>query len=715
MSETFLSPDWPKVSQLTPGLRPHLRLHRQVYRNRIWHIIEDETNGRQHRLDEFAWQMVSQFDGQLSVNKCWENLLNSLKSDAPSQPDIIQLMGFLHQSDLIHVETTVDTDELFYRSKNRKKIRRQSIVNPFAFKAPLINPTKLLDKLEPKTRWMFHWFTGIGILLLTIFSALAAIQNWGEISIHAANTLPSSKFWIITWFVYPLVKFFHEMAHAITIRHWGGKVHEIGISLLVLMPVPYVNASAANLFPNKHARMLVSAAGILTEIFLASIALFLWLNVSDGWVRDIAFVVMTISGVSTVLFNANPLIKFDGYYVLTDWLEIPDLAKRSSQYWSSLGKRYFLKVSELLKTDHTPGEAKWLFLYTPLSWSYRWIILIVIAQWMASISLLLAALVTAYFLNALLVKPVWKFSRYLWQSSELSSQRTRSVASVSTIILILVLFISVIPSPFSTVTQAVVWAPDESKIRSSAEGFIKNILVAQGDTVKPGQPLIELKNELLVTRKLQLEAKLVAIDARLKAAQQKDRTLASQLTHEYQTVSKELTLINRQSEDLFIRSSVAGTVVIPQLSDLQGRFLRQGDTLGYILGESNLRLRAVIAQKSFNTLNQYPGEVLAQLNTSGKNIKPVNIVQIRPSATYQLPSPALSYQNGGTFLTDPADEKSQTTLSPVFVVDLEAPGLKAEHLGSRIWLRFDHGSKPLLQQWTFHWKQLFIQHFSSQA
>ena len=715
MSETFLSPDWPNVAQLTPGLRPHLRLHRQVYRKRIWHIIEDETNGRQHRLDESAWQMVSQFNGSLSVNECWENLLNSLKSHAPSQPDVIQLMGFLHQADLIHVETTVDTDELFYRSKNRKNIRRQSMVNPFAFKAPLINPTKLLDKLEPKTRWMFHWLTGTGIVLLTLFSALSAIQNWDEIAIHAANTLPSSKFWIITWFVYPLVKFFHEMAHAVTVRYWGGKVHEIGISLLVLMPVPYVNASAANLFPNKHARMLVSAAGILAEVILASVALFLWLNVSDGWIRDIAFVVMTISGVSTVLFNANPLIKFDGYHFLTDWLEIPDLAKRSSQYWISLSKRYFLKVPESLKTYHASGEAKWLFLYMPLSWGYRWIILIVIAQWMASISLLLAALVSAYFLHALVGKPVWKFSRYLWQSSELSSQRARSIASVSTVVLILVVFISVFPSPFSTVTQAVVWTPDESKIRSSAEGFIKNILVNQGDIVKLGQPLIELKNELLITRKLQLEAKLVAIDARLNAAQQKDRTLANQLTHESKTVSKELALVNRQSEDLFIRSSIAGTVVIPQLSDLQGRFLRQGDTLGYILGDSNLRLRAVIAQKDFNTLNQYPGEVLAQLSTSEKNVKSVNIVQIRPSATYQLPSPALSYKNGGTFLTDPADEQSQTTLSPIFIVDLEAPRMTSEHLGRRIWLRFDHGSKPLLQQWAFHWEQLFIQHFSSQV
>ena len=180
-------------------------------------------------------------------------------------------------------------------------------------------------------------------------------------------------------------------------------------------------------------------------------------------------------------------------------------------------------------------------------------------------------------------------------------------------------------------------------------------------------------------------------------------------------MSKELALVNRQSEDLFIRSSIAGTVVIPQLSDLQGRFLRQGDTLGYILGDSNLRLRAVIAQKDFNTLNQYPGEVLAKLSTSEKNVKSVNIVQIRPSATYQLPSPALSYKNGGTFLTDPADEQSQTTLSPIFIVDLEAPGMTSEHLGRRIWLRFDHGSKPLLQQWAFHWEQLFIQHFSSQV
>lgn len=715
MSETFLSPDWPNVSNLRPSLRPHLHLHRQVYRNRIWHIVEDETNGRQHRLDEHAWDLVSRFDGGASVNEIWEQLVDSLKSAAPSQPDVIQLIGSLHQADLVHVETTVDTDELFYRSQKRKDIRRQSLVNPFAFKAPLMNPANFLDKFESKTRWIFHWATGFALLLLSIFATLTAIQHWSEISVHAANYLPSTKFWMIAWFVYPLVKFFHEMAHAFTVRHWGGKVHEIGISLLVLMPVPYVNASAANLFPDKHARMLVSAAGILAEVFLASIALFLWLNVSDGWLRDISFVVMTISGISTVIFNANPLIKFDGYHFLTDWLEIPDLAKRSGQHWIWLGKRYLLRVPQLLRMNLTPGENKWLYLYAPLSWSYRWLILIVITQWMAQFSLLLAMVVSAYFLHSLLLKPIWKGSRYLWQSSELSRQRARSIIGISTLILTLFIAVLIIPAPFSTTTQAVVWAPDESRIRASASGFVEKILVNQGDSVVPGQPLIQLENDLLLTRKEQLQARLFAIHARLKATQQQDRSLARQLQHESETVRSELALVTQQSEELLIKSMTEGTVIVPQLADLSGRFLQQGDSLGYILGNSELRLRAAIAQQDFNKLNQYPGKVMAQLGNPENNAQPVNIVQIRPSATYDLPSPALSYSNGGEFLTDPTDEQKQTTMSPIFLVDLTVPGLPTKQLGRRVWLRFDHGKKPLLQQWALHWEQLFIQHFSSQV
>ena len=149
------------------------------------------------------------------------------------------------------------------------------------------------------------------------------------------------------WIAYPLVKGLHELGHGLTIQRWGGEVHELGLMLLVFIPVPYVEASAATTFPSKSRRMLVGAAGVMVELLLASLALLVWLSVEPGWVRDLAFDITVIGGVSALLFNGNPLLRFDGYYVFSDLLEIPNLASRSQRYYAYLGKRYLLGIAGL--------------------------------------------------------------------------------------------------------------------------------------------------------------------------------------------------------------------------------------------------------------------------------------------------------------------------------------------------------------------------------
>lgn len=715
MSDSFFSPEWPNVAHLKPRLRSHLKLHRQVYRGRVWHIIEDQTTGRHHRLDAFAYELAGRLDGRSSIDDLWEQLVDRLKADAPSQHDVIALIGSLHQADLIQSELSPDTEELFYRSQTRKKQQRQTLINPFAFRTRLFDPTRLLDKYEPKTRWVFHWLTGLLFFLLLVPTVLLGIQHWNEIAVHAVSRLPSSQFWLLAWFIYPLIKFCHELAHALAVRHWGGKVQEMGVSLLVLMPVPYVNASAANLFPDKHARMIVSAAGIMVEVFFTSVALLLWINLGDGLLRDAAFVVMTISGISTVLFNANPLVKFDGYHFLADWLEIPDLAKRSGRYWSWLGKHYLLKVPRLESMDIAPGETKWLMLYAPASWAYRWMILVVIVAWMSSVSLLLAIAAALWFLNALLVTPAVKIVKYLWQSADLSGQRLRSIVTSSLLILTLVIAVGIVPAPFATVAQGVVWAPDESRVRAAAAGFVDAVLVSQNELVSPGQPLIKLQNQHLLTHKKQLKAQLAAVDARLNASWQTDRSKADQLKHQFKTLRAELERVTEQIQALVIRSNTDGRVIIPQLSHLAGRYIRQGDALGHVLGQSETRLRAAVRQHDAKLLSQLEGSVSVKFNHQSDRILAARILQSQPSASYQLPSPALGFPAGGTFLTDPSDQEGLTTLQPFFLVDLVLPNYPVQQIGNRVWVRFDHGYKPILQQWAIQWKQLLMQHFSSQA
>ena len=150
---------------------------------------------------------------------------------------------------------------------------------------------------------------------------------------------------VVVWFTLLVVILIHELGHAFACRRFGGECHELGIMFLVLIPTPYVDASTAWAFPNKWHRIFVGAAGMIVELFFAAICVFVWLNTNPNeLISQLAFNAMLVAGVSTVIFNANPLLRYDGYYMLSDWLEIPNLQQKSKDYLLGLIKRHVFRV-----------------------------------------------------------------------------------------------------------------------------------------------------------------------------------------------------------------------------------------------------------------------------------------------------------------------------------------------------------------------------------
>ncbi len=202
----------------------------------------------------------------------------------------------------------------------------------------------------------------------------------------------------------------------------------MGIMLLVFMPVPYVEASAAYAFRNKYHRMVVGAAGIMTELFLAAIAMVVWVLVEPGAVRSIAFNVMVISGVSTLLFNGNPLLRFDAYYVLSDFLEIPNFGTRSNQQLGYLLKRYLLGVKNNPPPARSSGEAVWLVTYSVASFFYRMFIMVVIALFVAGKFFIIGVLLAIWSIYGFLVHPTFKVAKGLMMDGEIKRKRNRLYA-----------------------------------------------------------------------------------------------------------------------------------------------------------------------------------------------------------------------------------------------------------------------------------------------
>jgi len=325
----MFSKQWFRVAKLQPKTRINVSTNRHYYRGETWYVLSSKTNQRHLRIDANAFYLFSLFDGERTVDEVWEAGLAALGDDAPSQDELLSLLSELFDSTFLDFQKQSDADQLFDNLKRKRgKEAKSRYWNPLFLRFALFDPDRLSAKLLPAVSWLFTRPALYLWLTLCLISVLFASIAWRDISYALSTDLASPSNLIILWFVFPIMKLLHELGHSLAVKRWGGEVHEFGVALLVLLPVPYVDASDSAGFANKYRRMAVAAAGIVVESTLACIALFVWLAVEPGLVNDIAFNVMLTGSVSCLLFNGNPLLKFDSYYVLSDGTELRPGARK---------------------------------------------------------------------------------------------------------------------------------------------------------------------------------------------------------------------------------------------------------------------------------------------------------------------------------------------------------------------------------------------------
>ncbi|HEV7476543.1 MAG TPA: hypothetical protein VGO02_02265, partial [Burkholderiales bacterium] len=429
MAQQGLSPAWYRVAALQPRLRSHARVHRHEYRGERWYVVTDALSRRAHRFGAEAYYVLGLMNGRRSLQEIWEAATARFGEEAPTQDEIIQLLGQLHTAEVLQCEVTPDVDELLRRSQLvARRSRLAKLMSPLAIKFPLFDPDRLLQRLLPWYRPLFGPFGAVLWLLVVGWGALTAASHWDALTQDLGHRALAPENLLLIALVFPLIKALHEFGHACAVRAWGGEVHEMGVMLLVLMPVPYVDASAASAFPEKWRRVVVGAGGMLVELVAASIALFFWLEMEPGVPRAALFNVMLIAGVSTVLFNANPLLRFDGYYILADLLEIPNLRTRAQQQLSSYFQRRLFGL-DLPLSDTSRRERVWLTLFAVCSFFYRISVTLAIAIFVASQYFFVGVLLGLWALVGGFVMPLVSLLNYLANNPRLGRNRGRAAAA----------------------------------------------------------------------------------------------------------------------------------------------------------------------------------------------------------------------------------------------------------------------------------------------
>lgn len=702
MTESLVSGSWFRVAELRPSLVPGLRLVRHEVRGQAWQVLQEPSGGRQVRLNGPAWDLVGRFDGRDTMGAIWSRVLQLRGAAAPTQDEALALLAQLFRAGMVQFDSAPHLSLLFARRAQEGEQRRKGWVNPLFLRTRLADPTRLLDRLAPLGRLVFSPAAGWLWLLAVAWATVTALLEAGALQAHAARLLQSPAGLALAWVCYPLVKALHELGHALAVRRLGGEVRDVGLSLLLLTPAPYVDASSANAFPDRRHRALVAGAGIAVELALASAALAVWLLVSDGLVRDAALAVAVICSVSTLLLNGNPLVRLDGYHVACDLLDLPNLAARSQAWWARWWAAR-VQAPQGAAPLLAPGERKWLVVYAPLAWLYRLGLFVALVAWVGSHSWL-AGWVVALFLIGWLLLGAWR-----WLGLTGPRGRRMGLAAAASAFVLL----AVVPVPASVVTQGVVWPATGAQLRPEVEGVVQAVQAPAGTLVAPGDAVLTLADPVLQAAHDRALAEQNALRAQHYAALLSDPAQALRLTAELARNEAEVARARERLEQLTVRAGVAGRVVWARPADLPGSHARRGALLGHVDVDRPPQIRIALAQDDYGRVRGEVQAVEVRLAQASGDLLAGRLLPGMPGASHVLPAPALGDRHGGPVPLDPADREGQRTRYPVFALDVALDGASGVPVGQRAWVRLGLPAEPVAVQVGRRVRQLLLRQFDT--
>lgn len=713
MSDSLFSTYWYRVANLKPVLRDSVKISRHIYRGHPWYVLRNSLTGRSNRFNMAAYALIGQMDGLSTVQQLWENIETSSRSESPSQDEIILLLGRLHDADLIQNDILPSTVELLRQAQGEPSSSwRQRISNPFSLRFPLCDPDRFLEKWAFITSPLFSQLMLLLWLLVVLTALAASATHWPELTNQLTNQLRQPSTLLLLWLIYPLVKTLHELGHAFAVKVWGGEVHELGIMLLALTPIPYVDATTAAAFPEKRRRISVAAMGMMVELFLASLALFIWLSVEPGLISSLSYNVLLIAGVSTVLFNGNPLLRYDGYYMLADLIEIPNLSQRSKRYYSYLVQRYLLKDTSAISPVTAPGEKFWFVNYAPLSSCYRMIVLFGLIWLISDHFFFIGVIIALWGIVSLMILPAMRTLYRFFSNPTVQKQRPRLIAIASASSLSLFLLLAVFPMPLWSTTQGIVWLPEQSTVRAGANCEVVKVFANNGQQVTKDMPLFQGSNPFHEAQIEIYNAQLEELYANYNAHPLHKRVERKMLLEDIARVKANRQQTQQILTKMQVDSPAQGHFVLIDDRNLTGHFVKQGELLGYIIGEHRPTVRAVVQQDDIGMIRNRITAVEVRLAAQPQLALKAQIERITPAADLNLPSAALGTLGGGIIAIDPTDNEGLRALESIFQIDLSLTGqITTPHIGGRVYVRFEHGSMPLAMQWYRRLRQIFLRKF----
>ncbi len=673
MATSIFSDSWFRVSGLRVALLPSVEVKTQVFRGQTWHILQDTYTQRYFRASPQACHFIQRLSTSQTVEEVWEDFVNQRPEDAPSREEVIQILSQLHMSNLLYSLQQSDNEAIVKRYKKQKNKELLGKIASFLFiRIPLWNPDAALNRIRPLILLTTGWGAFAVWCVVLIWGGLTAFDLRGELMDQSQGALSVDNLpWLYVCLT--VLKLFHEAGHAFVCKRFGGEVRTVGAMFLLLTPLPYVDASSSWGFPERWHRIYAAFAGMAVEFFFAAAGALVWAHTAPGLTHSLAFNVMLIGSVSSLLFNGNPLLRFDAYYMLSDYAEIPNLYQKSQQQWKYFGDRYLLGTVSARSKATELKEWLWLTLYGLLSFVYLLLISVGIGLFLMDQWLPLGLLVLSMTVYKLALAPLYQLLKHL-RGVATQGNRRRAWLSVAACVVGLVVLLGVVPFPDAVRAQGIVKASNSTTIYVQTGGIVERLHVRHGERVQIGQLLVSLSNADLSADIAQTQASQSEAQAQYRQALHRSSSDLGALQQKINTLEDRLRSLNEQQQLLEVRAELEGEWVAPDLHERVGSWLQRGHLLGEVVDTSQFKFVAVVPQEQTDRLfkdnfNQAEVRLAGQADSNVLLAK----VQIIPFQSDRLPSIALGWLGGGDIAVNPTEPSGTTAKESFFLLQTELP------------------------------------------
>ena len=697
------------AEHLKVKLRADLVVQPQFYEGMTHYVIKDPLALKYFRFKIEEYFLLQQFDGKQNLQDVKKAFERKYRPQTISIEDLTRFVAQLHEAGIILVDSPEQAKVLIRRRrKNRWRKVWAFLANILFIKIPIIDPERLLTWMYPYFRWIFTSYfvtASVGLMLAAI---TLVISQWDLFYSKLPEFQSFFNWWTIFsfWISLAIVKIIHEFGHGLTAKHFGGEVHEMGMLFLVLTPALYCDVTDSWLLPNKWHRIWISAAGIYVELFLASIATFVWFYSEPGLLNSLSMATMFICSINTVLFNANPLLRYDGYYVMADWLEIPNLRIKSTQFFAYLIQEKVLGL-EIPVQSYLPRSRRFLFVtYAIASYLYRWVVTFSIIYFLSqvlkpyklqSISYMLAtgALVP------LLGMPVYQIVKFLRTPGRLRKVKKARTAGFAVAAVALVAGILLIPTPLRIQGTLVLTAAKPDEIYAEVEGQLVELNVRDGEWVTRDTVIAKLinpeKQKELVQKQADHAINFAKAQWYNQSPEREHRALARQHLQTAEELEPILQKINEQIGKLTLVAARDGQVMGVPHPETVGQVLKPGKPFCEVGDPHHIEAHMIVDQADVDLI-RLGRRAWVKIYGRSETTYLSEVSEIAKRSRDEIP-PELSHDAGGEIAAK-ADPKTgvvkpQTAVYEA-IIPIENPSLTLQP-GLRGFAKIDGGTS------TFGW------------